>query len=219
MTEPPTRPRLTFAKQPTSGAAKTVLGVLIAVAVIGALAIGSFVLPIFDRLGGFAFEPLDYTVRSARMKADQMARGDLEIIVKQLTPTLGPPTKRALLDVCGDMYAAWNLSNDITCTRSFYLYYPVAADAPIPSNLTEVLTTATSQFKHLPACSSIGVQGACEATGGSVGLHQVTTAPKKDEIYSFEGDVIEMDGFRELAFAAATGPYVVVLYTVQYFQG
>ena len=208
-----------YTKAPESTVAKTVVGVLITIVVIAAIVIGGFVLSIYDRLGGVAFEPTDHTVRSARMKADQMARGDLEIIVKELAPTLGTPTKRALLDVCHDAHMAWSWNNDITCTRSFYLYYPIAGDAPTASSLTETLTTAASQFHHVLACSSIGVQRDCEATGGAIVLHEATVATEKDPFYEYEGSLVEMDGYRELVFAAAKGHYVVVLFTVQYFLG
>jgi len=186
--------------------------------VIGALVIGSFVLPIYDRLGGVSYGPLDYTVRSERIKADKMARGDLEIIIKELTPTLGTPMKRAVLDMCYGNNS-WSLNNDITCTRSFYLYYPIAGDPPAASSLTETLTTATSQFHHVLACSSIGSQGACDVKGGAIVLHQATTATAEDSFYEYEGSPIEMDGYRELVFAASKGHYVVVLDAIQYFQG
>jgi hypothetical protein len=219
LSEPPTHPHPPYAKQPTSNGAKAVIGVCVAIVVIGALVIGSFVLGIYNQFGGVSHDPLDYTVRSARIQADKMARGDLEIIVKELTPTLGTPTKRAVLDMCSDNNSSWSFNNDIMCTRSLYLYYPIAGDPPSASSLTEAMTAATSKIHHVLGCETVGIQGSCDVKGGNIVLHRTTTALEKDSFYRYTGSPIEMDGYRDLVFAASKGPHVAVLDAVQYFEG
>jgi hypothetical protein len=218
---PTTTPRadpIVYTKRPESTVGKVVIGVVIAVVLIPILVIASFASDLYDRFGGHSYDPLETTVRTARMSADERERGDLEVIITELRPVLGAPTRRALLDECSSVNAE-NLSNDIGCSRSFFLYYPVATEASTSGTLPEALSRATSQVTRPNECPSGTRPGPCNSGKSELAVDQLTTAPDYDWFFYSRGTAVEMDGFKELAFAATKGHCLIVKLSVQYFEG
>jgi len=222
-TSTPRAEPIVYEKKPESKAFKVVSGVFIAVTVIVVVVVVGFALTIYNSFGGWATQPTDRAVRLARMNADPIARSDVDVIVKQLSPVLGPPGKQALIDTCWDSYGSWSFNNAITCGRSFYLYYPLPTKTPVASNLSQLLTATKWRPDPYGQCTDAeGITMSCLSESDSVVRMQVNSAPVRqyDRYPAVEGYVmpVEMDGYRELTFAASKGPCVVVLYTYTYYR-
>jgi hypothetical protein len=199
--------------------------VLVAVVLLPVLVIGGFVLSFWTSFGGVAHDSTDRDVRAARIKADPTARSDVEKVVTELSPALGAPTKRALIDTCWDTNQSESLNNDITCGRSFYLYYTLpAGEPPAAWNLAKPLTSDWYVDTNRNCGSPAGTTTWClKGLHSRSDLHlQVNSGDAQKDAYpAVQGyrDTDEMEGYRELILAASTGPCVVVEYTLTYFEG
>ena len=212
-------------KEPMSPAAKVAIGVAIAVLLIPIVVMVGYPLMLYISFGGTGHDGTDSTVRAARMKADPTARSEVDLVVGQLSPALGQPEKRALIDTCWDTYGNETLNKSITCGRSFYLYYPISAETPPAAwNLGKPLASNWGPDRNADCTSPTGTTKWC-LTGSSwrsVLRLQVNGADAGSDRYpKVQGDMFpaEMEGYRELVFAASKGPCVVVQYTLTYFEG
>jgi hypothetical protein len=150
-------------------------------------------------LGGHAYQPTDYDVRAARIRADSTERKDVDIIITQLSPLVGVPALRAVVDYCWDTAAAWSFKNDIACARIYYLYYPLGSTPTMPGEV------GTMSWPPSSASHAVYVDRVAEAayTSRQTGL----------------ADLAEMDGYRELMLAASSKHSMLLTYSVTYFQG
>jgi hypothetical protein len=179
------------------GALKATLAVFLVLALIA----GGVAYWWYESWGGYRYGPTDRAVRAARITADATASKDVETIVTQLTPIVGEPTLRAVVDYCYDTGQAWALSdNSIACARVYYLYYPLGSAGPAP----EALGT-TAWPSH---------------SGSHVGVF-VDRAAEADYTKKQRGlpDLAQMEGYRELMFAASSGHSAIVVYDLTYFEG
>jgi hypothetical protein len=200
-------------------AAKVGIGLGFAVVLIPILVVVSMANSFYQNAGGHAYTATDSTVTAARMTADGNERGDVEVIVANVQPLLGQPTMRAVLDRCVGTYDAEMLNNDITCTRSYFLYYPLPGDSAADRNVSVALSTAMSHMSEPNLCApqTIG-SNSCTPPSGSVTMDRVTSPTDKDEFFSYKGDAVETGGFPELTSAAAQGHCLVVQLSVGYFS-
>jgi hypothetical protein len=172
-----------------------IIGVVVLVPVVIVAAIAFW---LYQSFGGHGYQPTDYEVRAARIRADSTEAKDIDTIVTQLSPMVGGPAMRAVVDYCWDTAEAWTFQNDIACARIYYLYYPLATPT-MPSDVGTVSWPSSS------ASHAVYVDRAAEAayTSRQTGL----------------ADLAEMDGYRELMLAATSTHSMVVTYSVTYFQG
>jgi hypothetical protein len=222
----PTAYPIVYKKAPETNGFKVFGGIAIALVVISLVVVLGFALSIYNSFGGVSHDPTDSAVRATRMKADPTARSELDVVIDQLSPALGPPAKRALIDTCWDTYQSETLNNDITCGRSLYLYYPMPlGKPPLAWNLSEPLTSNWSPDQYKACVSPAGATKWCLKGTSSNSVLQVQVnsadAGPRDRYPKVQGDSFptEMDGYRELVFSSSQGPCVVVMYQLTYFEG
>src|SRR5664280_2736310 len=210
---------MAYQKAPESKIGKAVGGVLLSIGIIAVLVVTVGALSIWGSLGGESHDPTDATVSAARTSADKKAGADIEVIAAELQPVLGTPKLRALLDTCADTHDPESLNNDITCTRSFYLYYREPASEG--ENVSRAVATAMSPESRPNLCPPMtATTGGCSSTlgGSSVDVYHLTDSTATDVFFSYRGTTLETDGFSELASAAKSNCIVVRL-SVVYFEG
>jgi hypothetical protein len=216
--DPPTN-KIAYGKAPESRAGKAVARGLLTIGIIAVLVVVVVAVSIWSSLGGVRHDPTDSTVRAARINADKKAGADIEVIAAELQPALGTPKLRALLDTCADTHDPESLNNDITCTRSFYLYYREPASEG--ENVSRAVATAMSPESRPNLCPPMtATTGGCSSTlgGSSVDVYHLTDSTAADVFFSYRGTAVETDGFSELASAAKSNCIVVRL-SVVYFEG
>jgi hypothetical protein len=173
------------------------LRIIAAVILVPVVIVGVIVFAVFQAFGGYRYSPDDYAVRAARIRADSTERKDVETVVAQLTPLVGQPTRRAVVDYCWDTAEDWSFENDIACSRIYYLYYPLSTPTP-PSAVASMAwlsSSAPATYVDRPAAADY------------------TSRQRKLP------DLAELDGYRELMLAATSTHSLVVTYSVTYFEG
>lgn len=183
--------------RPSNHVALKVVGVVTLALVLVVVGIVS---SIYESFGGYAYHPTDRAVRAARITADGLARKDVEAIVTRLSPIVGEPARRAVVDYCWDTAEAWSFNNDIACARVYYLYYPLGSSPTMPSGVGTMSWPSTGA-SHV----DLYVDRAAEADYAS----------KQGSL----AELAEMDGYRELLLAASGTHSLVVTYSVTYFEG